>query len=366
MTIFKHRQILSPVCILIGLMWVGQLFAMDAGQPDAEMTVPELKAPPLEAEAVTELDEQAALEISRQISLYQENLQTLESELGPYDPRLIEVLKDMGRYSLELGQYQSAAAFFERALSITRISDGLYSPLQIEVLVKLISAYKAAGDWQAADDKEHLALHIETRLNEPGSQAYASAALAFGEWKLQAVRGNLLQRSALANMRDIEDLQFIYGVALGKGEPLPEDAVPMRSQTRFDLLYGKAYAEAQLADYSLRNVPMILNWPVERYVSEYVCRDVVNANGKVTQSCGTVRRENPRYREYEMQRQLYRDQIQIAVTSLRRTIEELEALVESTPNLQTMNAGAAAARIEELNTLQVNINREYRRTAMRW
>jgi tetratricopeptide (TPR) repeat protein len=361
MTVFKYRQILSPVCVIVGLLSMAPLFAADAEQSDAV-----LELPALDVDAVPELDEQTALEISRQISLYQGNLEALESELGPYDPSLIELLKDMGRFYLDLGQYESAAAFFERALSITRISDGLYSQSQLEVLVKLISAYKAAGDWQAADDKEHLALHIETRLYEPGSQAYANAALAFGAWKLQAVRGNLLQRSAVANMRDIEDLQYIYEVALGNAEPLPENAEPMRSQTRFDLLYGKAYAEAQLADYALRNVPMSLNWPVERYVSEYVCRDVVNSNGKVTQSCGMVRRENPRYREYEMQRQLYRDRIQFSVTALRNSIDELRILVDSTPNLQTMNDGAAAARVEELNTLYTNINRDYRRSVMRW
>jgi len=361
MTVCTYRQILKLSCLLILLSWAGQLFALDQ-----DPSVAEVEVPTSDVSAQLELDEQTALEISRQISLYQEKLQTLESEFGPYDASLREVLKDMGRYYLELGQFQSAAQFYERALSITRISDGLYSPAQMEVLTNLISAYKAAGDWQAADDKEHLALHLETRLYEPGSQAYAEAVLAFGEWKLQAVRGNLLQRSALANMRDIEELQYTYGMALGNGAVPNEGVDPMRGQTRFDLLYGKAYAEAQLADYSLRSVPMYLERPVERYISEYVCRDVVNAAGQVAQSCGTVRRENPQYRDYEMQRQMYRDRIQISVTSLQRTIEDLQALVDSTPYLQNMNDGAAAARIEELRTLQVNINRNYRRSAMRW
>lgn len=361
MTVIKYRQVLSAVCLFAGLLWGAQSFAMDAGQPDAPVAVPEQGVAEL-----PELDQQTALEIIRQISLYQESLQALESELGPYDPSLIEVLKDLGRYYLDLGQFPEAAQLFERALSITRISDGLYSPSQIAVLVQLISAYKAAGDWQAADDKEHLALHIETRLYEPGSQAYATSVLAFGEWKLQAVRGNLLQRSSIANMRDIEELQFTYAAALGDGEPLSEDAEPMRAQTRFDLLYAKAYTEAQMADYALNSVPMGLDRPVARYISEYVCRDVVTASGQVSQSCGTVRRENPRYREYEMQKQFYRDRIAFAMTATRDTIEELQALVDSTPNLQAMNDGAAAVRLEELRTLQANINRDYRRSVMRW
>ena len=361
MTVFKYHRVLSPACLLLSLLWMGHGFAMDAEQSSAELEVPEV-----DADELLQLDEQTALEISAQIRLYQENLETLEGELGPYDPSLIEILKDMGRYYLDLGQFQSAAALFERALSITRISDGLYSPSQIAVLVELIKAYKAAGDWQAADDKEHLALHIETRLYEPGSQAYADAVLAFGEWKLQAVRGNLLQRSALANMRDIEDLQYSYAQALGDGVAPSENAPQMRAQTRFDLLYGKAYTEIQLADYALHSIPLSLDRPVARYISEYVCRDVVSSTGQVRQSCGTVRRENPQYREYEMQRQLYRDRIQLAVSSAQRTIEDLQTLTDSTPYLQTMNNGAAAARIAELRTLHTNVNRDYRRSAVRW
>ncbi len=361
MNLFEVRHALCVACVVLLGGFTMPLCAMEAAPVEATEEVPVAGS----AEELV-MDEQTAMEISQQITLYQESLEVLESELGPYDASLIEPLKDMGRYYLDLGQFQSAAEVFERALSITRISNGLYSPDQVEVLENLISAYKAAGDWRAADDKEHLALHIETRLYEPGSQAYASAVLAFGEWKIQAVRGNLLQRSSLANMRDIEELQYHYASALGNGLPLKEGAEPMRSQTRFDLLYGKAYAEAQLADYSLHSVPMTLSRPVERYISEYVCRDVVNSAGQVSQSCGVVRRENPQYRDYEMQRQLYRDRIQTTVKAMQRSIDDLQALVDETPFLQTMNNGAAAARIAELRTLEANINRDYRRSVMRW
>ncbi|MCB1664987.1 MAG: hypothetical protein KDI28_04370 [Pseudomonadales bacterium] len=345
-----------------------------ADNPDVAEETPAQEESPVQ-------DESTALEVSRQLAQYQEMLQSLESDYGPYDSRLSEVLLDTGRYYMSLGQFGSAAAYFERALSITRISDGLYSESQLPILESLIGALKAAGDWGQADDREHLALHIQTRLYEPGSQAYAQAVLAFGEWKIQAVRGNLMQRSALANMRDIDELPGLYQQALGGGmgdsaiEGATDSAVDgtttpvpsgLRQQTRFDLLYGKAYAEAQLADFALRSVPINLGMPVERYISEYVCRDVVNAQGQVSQSCGMVRRENPQYREYEMQRQLYRDRIQVAVNDLQRSIAEMEALVAADTDLQARNNGAAPARVEELKAMVANINREYRRSVMRW
>ncbi len=311
-------------------------------------------------------DPETALAVSQQVTRYEQELVAIESELGPYDVNLIEVLNDLGRFYMELGQFQSAANVFERALNITRISNGLYSEEQLDILTQLVNAYKAAGEWDLADDKMHLALHLNTRIYEPGSQAYADAALAFGEWKIQAIRGNLMQRSALVNMRDIERLRYVYGAALGPESEVAQGEDGMRTQTRFDLLYAKAYAEAQVADYAMSTIPLRLERPVQRYVSEYVCREVVSATGQVSESCGTVRRENPQYREYEMQRQLYRDRVQAAVSSLDNTIDELEALLNAQPRLQSGNDGAAPARLEELRTMQVNINRNYRRSVMRW
>lgn len=313
------------------------------------------------------LDEATALEISRQLSLHQETLQAIESEFGPFHPSLIEALKDLGRYYMSIGQFQSAAEIYERALGLSRISDGLYSESQLPILQDLINAQKVAGQWAKADDKEHLALHIKTRLNKPGTQAYADAVLAFGDWKIQAVRGNLMQRSSLANLRDIDALPALYRQALGerRGDEAPP-LLEISPQTQFDLLYGKAYAQAQLADYTLHNIPLGLGRPVERFVSEYVCRDIVNAAGQVGQSCGMVRRENPQYRDYEMQRQFYRDRIQTSVNDLQRSIEQMQALLVAETALQSTNSGAAAARVAELQAMQANLNRDYRRSVMRW
>lgn len=355
MRVINWRQMLNIFALWLCFAWAGASYASE-----------EVVAGPVEAEAEAEADTETALQVSARVTLFEQQLSAIESDLGPYDVNLVEVLDDLGRYYLELGQFQSAAQAFERALSITRINDGLYSTAQLEVLGHLISAYKAAGEWDEADDKEHLVLHLNTRIYEPGSQDYADAALAFGEWKVQAIRGNLMERSALANMRDMESLQNIYAIALGPEEEALDDGSGMRNQTRFDLLYAKAYAEVQSADYALHAIPYSLQRPVQRYISEYVCRDVVSATGQVSQSCGTVRRENPQYREYEMQRRFYRDRIQITVTSLDRSIDALQALLDTQPSLQTGNEGAGPARLAELRTMQSNINRDYRRSVMRW
>jgi tetratricopeptide (TPR) repeat protein len=322
------------------------------------------------------MDEQTALEISQQLTRFEENLALLESEEGPYDGSLIEALLDMGRYYTQISQHQSAAEVFERALNITRISGGLLSPQQLPVLEELIDAHKAAGAWQLADDREHLSYYLNTRLHANGTQAYADAAVALGEWKMQALRGNLLGNSALGNIREVENLREVYRLALlsPEGSEMPDprpqgqsDADPaMSKQTRFALLYGKALAEYNLAEYSLRTLPMNMGRSVERYISEYVCTDVVGANGQVARSCATVRRENPQYREMEMQRDLYRNRVKSAMVALEGSVDEMRSLLATEPALQAADGAPAQQRLDELMTLYSTVNRAFRRSDMLW
>lgn len=336
------------------------------------------QAPPSAAAEnnVPAVDEQTALEISQQLTRFEENLAALEGEAGPYDISLIEALLDMGRYYTQISQHQAAAEVFERALNITRISDSLLSPQQLPVLEELIEAHKAAGDWQLADDREHLAYYLNTRLHANGTQAYADAAVALGEWKMQALRGNLLGNSTPGNIREVENLREIYRLALVSpvDREMPEHSFPeqdlsepaMSTQTRFVLLYGKALTEYNLAEYSLRTLPMHMQRPVERYISEYVCTDVVGANGQVSRSCATVRRENPQYREMEMQRDLYRNRIKSAMVALEGSLDEMHALLATEPALQAPDGIPAQQRVDELITLHNTVNRAFRRSDMLW
>lgn len=313
---------------------------------------------------------QTALEISEQITRYEENLAYLESEGGPYDASLIEALMDMAHYYTKIGQHGVAATLYERVLNITRISSGLLSPEQLPVLDDLTAAHKAAGAWEKADDREHLEYYLKTRFYPPGSQAYADAVLSFGNWKMEAMRGNLLNRSALANMRDIEELHDIYVSALRKQDSdtlaLPEGEQPVSAATHLSLLYAKAVSEHQLADYALHTVPPYLNRYVQRYVSEYVCTAAVGADGQPVQRCGTIRRENPQYRKIEMQRAAYRNRIQFAVIALKTSIDEIRTLVDADPTLVAEDGIPAQIRVDELTEMYKVVDRGYRRGTMMW
>ena len=318
----------------------------------------------LSAEEQAEL-EQTALEMSLQLQRYEERIAELESAVGPYDARLIEALGDMARYYLEIGRPQAAADLYERVLNVTRITDGLYGQDQLPVLEALTDAHRAAGNWQLTDDREYLAFHLKSRLYPPGSQAYADAVMTLANWKLQALQGNLLQGSGNAALRDLDELHDGYLAALTPLDPqMQEEYQPVDASTRLSLVYGKAQAEFSFGAYMANSVPTYLRFPVDRYVSEYVCRNVAGPDGQVRRACGTVRVENPRYYEYEREKSRYRDSIRRSLLALGDSVDALRLLVEEDPDLAGTDQVPASVRLEEAEKMAQELQRGYRRSAV--
>ena len=133
------------------------------------------------------------------------------------------------------------------------------------------------------------------------------------------------------------------------------------SRERFELLHARAVTEFQLAQFAMHSVPLGLDRPVERYISEFVCRDVVGQNGQVAQQCGTVRRENPAYRDWEMQRQMHSDRIRYAVSSLDESVRAAQTVLEENPALLLGENAVAATRMQDLQAMQQRAERDYRR-----
>jgi hypothetical protein len=377
------------LCLLLGNSAWAQAVDVpaDAAQAPDENAV--VQAPgealpgPAEAEAAPapdpEAEAQRVRELSAALQRFEAALVALESERGPYDMGLIEVLNDYAALQVELGQPAQAADLQERALAITRISYGLYSPQQVDILQSLIDAHIAAAQWELADDRAHLAFYLQKRLHAADSPEYIRALLAYGRFKQQVFSGNRLSRSSLASIRDIQALQGLYTEALAT--PTPPDtaaeatdplATPaplprsLEAAERFELLHARAVAEFQLAQFAMHDVPLGLNRPVERYISDFVCRDVVGPTGQVVQQCGTVRRENPAWRDWEMQRQMHGERIRSAVNALDDSVRQAQAVLEATPALSAGEQASAPARLQELLAMQQRTERDYRRSRLDW
>ena len=84
-------------------------------------------------------DQARSLEISRQLSLRQRALEDMRSELGIYDPALLEAYSDLAGFYDEIEDYENAVKLFTDALQVARISSGLDSETQLPVLINLIN-----------------------------------------------------------------------------------------------------------------------------------------------------------------------------------------------------------------------------------
>ena len=79
---------------------------------------------------------------------YEQTIQGLEVEGGVYNPALIQELIGQGLQHQEAGNHREAAAAFERAMYIIRITDGLYSNKQLPLLDLLITSHTALNEWE--------------------------------------------------------------------------------------------------------------------------------------------------------------------------------------------------------------------------
>ncbi|HIN90862.1 MAG TPA: tetratricopeptide repeat protein, partial [Porticoccaceae bacterium] len=109
-------------------------------------------------------DRARSLEIGRELILRQQALENLRSELGIYDPALLEAYSDLAGFYNEIEDYENAVKLFTDALQVARISSGLDSETQLPVLSNLIDLNRKLEAWQEVDDLHELSVHINTRL----------------------------------------------------------------------------------------------------------------------------------------------------------------------------------------------------------
>lgn len=96
------------------------------------------------AQADSRAEVQMELELSRQL------LRQLEESSDSMDPRLVEPIEQIADRLMALGEFEQAHTMLDRALQITRISEGLYTQGQLPFLYKKIENFANQGNWARA------------------------------------------------------------------------------------------------------------------------------------------------------------------------------------------------------------------------
>ena len=285
----------------------------------AQENVPEEQAP--------EVAEARALEISRELSTRQTAIENIQSDLGIYDPSLIEAYGDMGRFYSELEDYENAIRLYTEALQIARINTGLYSPEQIPILDSLIEVNSRSTDWQEVDDFQELHYLINSRIYGFTEIEYIAAAETYGAWKLRLVRENLLDQSRFSLLNTAENLSDFYARTIERLELIPD----VRQEDLITVIYGKSQTDLTLARVVASTPYTAFEGTESQFISQVRCTNVRTVSGQVSRQCYTVQVENPRYRL--SQRDAKRFALQRHTRDISRAIERLEGIKNASSEL---------------------------------
>lgn len=268
--------------------------------------------------------------VQQEREYFQQQIEDLENLSGPFDPGLIEVLSDMGRWYQNLGQHEEAIEVYARALHVLRVNEGFYTEAQLRILDSLIFNYKATQNWRLADDRHRLRFRLARKLYAPGTAKYLESVAEQGNWRLQANAGNLLGRSIGQQMQEAENLQQLYQQSIAELNPGEENDGSERALTLLPIAHGQAVAAYQRSSLLLEVPTDYFEGDGERYRRRTVCYPVAGqspgsgsggatalsqgggalsntTNGsQVNRICSSERVSNPaylasRYREQQLQ-----------------------------------------------------------------
>ena len=146
------RLIFDPVLLDPETLQVIPPFDVDSSESDnSSFIVPAQTAAPV---SVNRAD------ISMNIKQYEEQLDSIEGDAGPFATDLYETLLDLGNQYQQLGDHESAIETFERAEYVSRINHGLFHPEQVASIEGLIKSYMAMGDFSSANAKQRYLIYL--------------------------------------------------------------------------------------------------------------------------------------------------------------------------------------------------------------
>tara|TARA_R110001599_G_scaffold353870_1_gene601341 strand:- start:128152 stop:129486 length:1335 start_codon:yes stop_codon:yes gene_type:complete len=119
---------------------------------------------------------------------YEQELNLLESQGGPYASSLAEPLADLARLYRQGGDVKQAQQVYQRALHVMRVNEGLYSERQVPILKELFEIYRMTGDMATLDARYDYYFRLYGNGQPPYSPERLGAALEYLQWQREALR----------------------------------------------------------------------------------------------------------------------------------------------------------------------------------
>ncbi|MDO8271816.1 MAG: hypothetical protein Q7U82_07815 [Gammaproteobacteria bacterium] len=149
-------------------------------------------SPPLQNGA----DTQRSIDHANSLAEYQQTIDQLQSEFGPYDKRLIEPLAGMSQVLIEAGDHDAALPLLDQQLQIHRIGNGLYTTEQIPVIQTLLRLHSAAGQWDNVTDTVQYLSWVYERDETLPPPEQLKGLKQLGDWHMRALGHDSRDREA--------------------------------------------------------------------------------------------------------------------------------------------------------------------------
>ncbi len=113
-------------------------------------------------------------------------LRALESARHRYHPDLVQPLTLLGDAQFGQGDYDGALESYAMAVQISRVSNGLFTPEQLEAVYKQSEALQRLGDAEQAANREQYAFEILLKAHGPDSLALLPGIYRLARWQIDA------------------------------------------------------------------------------------------------------------------------------------------------------------------------------------
>ena len=158
----------------------------------------------LAADLSQEQDELAALraqieafEHEQAAIILRARVRSIEQASHRYDPELIAPLTLLGDAEMQAGEYEQALDHYGRAVHIDRVSNGLHSHDQLDVVYKEAEAYRSLGDLAKANSRFEYAYEVQRRRFADGSIELLEPTQRLANWYMSV--NNILPARTLYN-----------------------------------------------------------------------------------------------------------------------------------------------------------------------
>ena len=173
---------------------------------------------------------------------FENQLDALEKEGGPYADALAEPLADLARMHRRAGDLERAQQAYQRALHVVRINDGLYSERQVPILRELFETYRLTGDMVTLDARYDYFFRLYGSGQPPYTPVRIGAALEYLRWQREALRLGLDGEDSdrLLALYTLNE-QLLQAVAADPGAGLADYRALALSQLRNLYLLSERY-----------------------------------------------------------------------------------------------------------------------------